>query len=219
MADWRILDSNQREHGPFTVEQIREGLREGTIEREAQFWRDGMTAWATLPAVAKELGVVVSGSGVVAKKGMSGCLIAAIVVGVGVLVIGGIIAAIAVAQYQDYVARSQVYEGAALADGVKTAVAEAYHNNGSMPADNAAAGLAAPGEIVGQYVDSVAVDAGRIVVTYSSQPPRKAHQAIDGASLVFTPTVTVATDESSIEWACSSDTLPQKFCPTSCACQ
>ena len=41
-----------------------------------------------------------------------------------VVAIIAILAAIAISQYQDYVIRSQVSEGVALADGMKTAVAE-----------------------------------------------------------------------------------------------
>ena len=46
-----------------------------------------------------------------------------------VVAIIAILAAIAISQYQDYVIRSQVSEGSALADGTKTAVAEFYQNN------------------------------------------------------------------------------------------
>jgi type IV pilus assembly protein PilA len=213
---WRILDAQQREHGPFTADQIRTGLSEGTIQREAHFWRDGMTAWAPLSAVARELGVVIVGSKVTEKKkGMSGCLIAAIVIGGGMLLVVPILAAIAISQYQDYVIRSQVAEGQAFADGVKTAVGEYIHNRQEMPPDNAAAGLAAPASISGAYVGEVAVVDGQIHAIYSAQSPQKANNAIDGQSLVFTPTV----DGASIQWQCSSDTLKQKWCPSSCACQ
>jgi type IV pilus assembly protein PilA len=213
---WRILDTQQREHGPFTADQIRTGLSEGSISRDAHFWKDGMTAWAPLSAVARELGVVIVGSKVTEKKkGMSGCLIAAIVIGGLMLLFVPIFAAIAISQYQDYVIRSQVYEGSALADGAKTAVGEYLANNeAAMPADNAAAGLAEAAEINGAYVGSLAIIDGRIVATYSTTPPQKANQAIDGKSLEFTPVV----EGDSVRWECSSDTLKQKWCPSSCTC-
>src|ERR1044072_2197188 len=61
-----------------------------------------------------------------------------------VVAIIAILAAIAISQYQDYVIRSQVSEGSALADGTKTAVAEFYQNKGYFPIDNASAGLSTP---------------------------------------------------------------------------
>jgi type IV pilus assembly protein PilA len=212
---WRILDTQQREHGPFTADQIRTGLGEGTISRDAHFWKDGMTAWAPLSAVARELGVVIVGAKVEKKKGMSGCLIAAIVIGAGMLLIVPIFAAIAISQYQDYVARSQVYEGSALADGMKVAVLEyASNHDRALPPDNAAAGLAAPASINGTYVASMALDDGTIVATFSAQPPQKANNAIDGGTLEFTP----VPDGDGYRWECASDTLKQKYCPSTCVC-
>ena len=73
-----------------------------------------------------------------------------------VVAIIGILAAVAIPQYQNYVARAQVAEGLALASGAKTAIAEYRSTTGEWPADNAAAGLAAdPEDISGKYVKSV----------------------------------------------------------------
>ena len=50
-----------------------------------------------------------------------------------VVAIIGILAAIAIPQYQNYVARAQVSEALVLASGAKTAVAEYYNVNGEFP--------------------------------------------------------------------------------------
>ena len=75
-----------------------------------------------------------------------------------VVAIIGILAAVAIPQYQNYVARAQVAEGLALASGAKTAIAEYRSTTGEWPADNAAAGLAAdPEDISGKYVKSLSM--------------------------------------------------------------
>ena len=72
-----------------------------------------------------------------------------------VVAIIGILAAIAIPQYQNYVARAQVAEGLVLASGGKTAIAEYFNTNGTFPADNTEAGLSDPEDISGKYVFSV----------------------------------------------------------------
>jgi len=53
----------------------------------------------------------------------------------------GILAAIALPAYQDYVVRAQVSEAVVLTGGAKVASTEFYANSGAFPADNAAAGF------------------------------------------------------------------------------
>jgi type IV pilus assembly protein PilA len=72
-----------------------------------------------------------------------------------VVAIIGILAAVAIPQYQNYVARAQVAEGLSLASGAKTAVAEYFNTNGTFPADNTEAGLSDADDISGKYVSSV----------------------------------------------------------------
>ena len=74
-----------------------------------------------------------------------------------VVAIIGILAAVAIPQYQNYVARAQVAEALVLASGAKTAIAEYRNATGEWPADNKAAGLAEPTEITGKHVVSVQV--------------------------------------------------------------
>ena len=70
-----------------------------------------------------------------------------------VVAIIGILAAIAIPQYQNYVARAQVAEGLVLASGGKTAIAEYFNTNGTFPADNTEAGLSDPEEGAGPATD------------------------------------------------------------------
>jgi type IV pilus assembly protein PilA len=134
-----------------------------------------------------------------------------------VVAIIGILAAIAIPAYQDYTIRAQATEGLSLADGAKTALAEYYTNKGTFPADNAAAGLAAPGSITGNYVADVGTGTdgagvalpGVIDVTYGNQ----ANAAnLTGKHLQLSAIVAGG----SVQWTCKSNDLKQKYLPSSC---
>ena len=127
-----------------------------------------------------------------------------------VVAIIGILAAVAVPMYLDYSVRTQVSHGLSLASGAKSAVTEYYQDQGVFPADNATAGMEAPGNIVGKYVTQVEVTAGGlIVVTYGNDVNTK----ILGASLTMTPT----DNQGSVAWACSGDAvLVAKWLPPAC---
>ena len=132
-----------------------------------------------------------------------------------VVAIIAILAAIAISQYQDYVIRSQVSEGSSLADGVKTAMAEYVNNRGSFPGSNTSAGLASPGSIAGQFVSKVDVGLvkGTIRVYYGGG---NANSQLPVTQILQFSAVSHA---GSIEWHCKSDSLPQKWCASSCKCK
>ena len=122
-----------------------------------------------------------------------------------VVAIIGILAAVAIPQYQNYVARAQVAEGLALASGAKTAIAEYRSTTGEWPADNAAAGLAAdPEDISGKYVKSLTLMRGaavtslvKILILFKDT----AHASIAGGTLSLE-----GKDEGgSISWLCYGD--------------
>ena len=134
-----------------------------------------------------------------------------------VVAIIAILAAIAIPAYQDYLVRTQVSEGAVLADGAKTAVAEYYSNTGVFPPSNISAGLASAAAIVGKYVNNVGTGTtdgkanGVITVTYGNS----ANTAI--ATKFFS--LSAITHAGSIEWSCKNakyTTVAAKYLPTSC---
>ena len=126
-----------------------------------------------------------------------------------VIAIIGILVAIALPAYQDYVARSQVSEGMSLAAGAKTAVAEEQANTGLFTGiDNTSAGLEAAASITGKYVTGVAVADGVITATFGGDASDK----IAGDTLVLTPT----DNDGSISWDCEASTVDVKYLPSAC---
>jgi len=138
-----------------------------------------------------------------------------------VVAIIGILAAIAIPAYQNYVIRAQVTEGLSLMDGAKTAVAEYYSNTGKWPTNNAAAGLATNISIGGNYVGKVDVStSGFIIATYGiagGTSGGKANTAIAGDTLALSA---VTAGGGSIQWTCKStgttQPVPAKYLPSSC---
>ena len=124
-----------------------------------------------------------------------------------VVAIIGILAAIAIPAYQDYTIRAQVSEALSLADGAKTAVAEYYTNYGTMPSDNAAAGLATNTDINGKYVTQVTVSNGLITATLGNDVNAK----VDGNTVDLSPVTAVG----SIKWVCKSN-ADNKYVPSAC---
>jgi type IV pilus assembly protein PilA len=120
-----------------------------------------------------------------------------------VVAIIGILAAIAIPAYQDYTIRSQVTEGLNLAAPAKASVAEVYANKGSFPANNTEAGIGAPTDISGKYVQSVTVLNGVITVAYGKQANTKI--ATGNKTIVLTPGTSKNGD---VAWVCGNHTTP-----------
>ena len=131
-----------------------------------------------------------------------------------VVAIIGILAAVALPAYQDYVARSQMSEAFVLASGQKGAVAETWSNKGIAPTDNPDAGIAAATDIKGKYVEKTEVGTGgAITATLRSS---NVAAGIQGKTLVLTPTFpSNSSDGGSVTWSCSS-TAAAKYLPAAC---
>ena len=131
-----------------------------------------------------------------------------------VVAIIGILAAVALPAYQDYVARSQMSEAFVLASGQKGAVAETWSNKGVAPTDNPSAGIAAATDIKGKYVAETKVGAGGAITATLKSSDVAA--GIQGKTLVLTPTFpSNSSDGGSVTWSCSS-TAAAKYLPAAC---
>jgi len=128
-----------------------------------------------------------------------------------VVAIIGILAAIAIPAYQNYTIRAQVSEGMSLASGVRTALSEQFQTSGVWPSDNASAGVATAGSIVGNYVESVEVSTDGTVGIITATFGADANPLINTATLVLTGT----NEGGSVSWLCGGTVDPQ-YLPASC---
>ncbi|BBN82708.1 pilin [Pseudoalteromonas sp. A25] len=122
-----------------------------------------------------------------------------------VVAIIGILSAVALPAYQDYVARAQATEAVSLSAGAKTAIAEYHQVNGSYPDANSTptnTSLATTGTYSSL---AVTADTGVITVTMGSN----AVSALTGKTFTLTPSTT----NNAFKWACTSNAdaalLPQ----------
>ncbi len=132
-----------------------------------------------------------------------------------VVAIIGILAAVAIPAYQDYIARSQMAEAMSLASGLKTNVAEIFSQDGTCPT-NGSNGIATATDINGNYVASIttagtAAAGGGCTIT-ALMKSSGVSAGIQGKNLVLTLS---NADKGSYVWTCTSD-ADQKFLPKSC---
>lgn len=125
-----------------------------------------------------------------------------------VVAIIAILAAIALPAYQDYVVRSQVAEGINLSVAAKNGVWDYYSQYGTLPADNADAGVVASNLIKGKYVADVNIAAGKVTVTYGND--------VNDVLLAKTLLVSPMTSPGSIDWICRSTDIDNRFLPANC---
>jgi type IV pilus assembly protein PilA len=125
-----------------------------------------------------------------------------------VVAIVGILAAVAIPTYQDYVVRARISEGLFLAKSAKTTVAENAANGQAF-----AQGYTAP--TATSSVASVAIAAnGTIAITYTA--------AATAGTITLVPTsggaalVAGTPPSSTVNWDCSGGTLLDRYRPANC---
>lgn len=144
-----------------------------------------------------------------------------------VVAIIGVLAAIAIPQYQNYTARAQVSEAFNLASAYKTAISEYYSVRGSFPESNEEAGMPTGEERNGnsgevsddRYVGYIGIwpagddYAARVVMEMSNN----ANSAIAEKWVVMESQFS----EGAIQWSCRTTTgadnaMDEKYLPGSC---
>ena len=127
-----------------------------------------------------------------------------------VVAIIGILAAVAIPAYQDYIARAQVSEAVTLSAGGKTPLAEYFNDKGQWP--QAASDVM--GNRAGKYVSIITLMGAAVnsLGTISIE----ARMKNVGINSAITAGTLVLTSSDAKQWSCTSGNLGPKFRPASC---
>ena len=123
------------------------------------------------------------------------------------MVVLGIIAILALMTLPLYIERNvqqQVKEGIAFAEFMQRGVSAAYALTGTLPKDNAAAGLPAPDKVIGNYVTSGTVTDGVITLVFGNL----AVGNIKGKKVTLRPGYVQDAPQVPISWICASGKIP-----------
>jgi type IV pilus assembly protein PilA len=129
-----------------------------------------------------------------------------------VVAIIGILAAVAIPAYQDYIARAQVSEAVSLAAGGKTPLAEYMADKGTWPA-NASDVM---GNQSGKYTSEITISVGAGLTTATATLEARikntgVNSAITGGLL------NLSSSDAGKTWTCTTGTgLGSKYVPSSC---
>ena len=126
-----------------------------------------------------------------------------------VVAIIGILAAVAIPAYQDYIARSQVSEAVSLTAGGKTPLAEYFNDKGAWPAQ---AGDIM-GNLAGKYVCTITLGGAVTTVGTISVEARMKNTGVNSA---ITDGTLILTSNDAKQWSCTSGNLAPKYRPASC---
>lgn len=131
-----------------------------------------------------------------------------------VVAIIGILAAVAIPAYQDYIARAQVSEAFSMTSGMKTTISEYGQINGAYPGKGTTP-TNGDLEVTGEYASAKVGDGdGVITVTFGSAGDVNAN--IAGGILTLTPPA-LTTSPTSFEFACAvTSGIDAKYLPKNC---
>lgn len=124
-----------------------------------------------------------------------------------VVAIIGILAAVAIPAYQDYIGRAQVSEAMVLTSDIKTPLAEWLADKGTIPAADS---LNKP--LSGKYVSGIALTGVLPDVTITATMAATTNGSIAGKVLAW------VSGDGGNTWDCSSaaTTIPSNFLPGAC---
>jgi type IV pilus assembly protein PilA len=132
-----------------------------------------------------------------------------------VVAIIGILAAVALPAYQDYMIRAKVSEGMLAGSSARTAVSETFSQKSTMDLSNDSMGVQTQDS---KYVASVvytktSATEGDVVVTLKAADSSNGLGAAGGTTLILRGT---GKADGTVGWQCGKGTINQKYLPSSC---
>jgi type IV pilus assembly protein PilA len=133
-----------------------------------------------------------------------------------VIAIIGILAAVAIPAYQDYIARSQVSEAFTSVEGAKTTLSEYAQNNGAYPTTTTSP-KTSDMAITGKY-GSGSVGSGDGKITFTFKGAGSVAAGIAGGVITFTgPPAASLGAVTVFNWDCKTGTtVTSKYLPKAC---
>ena len=135
-----------------------------------------------------------------------------------VVAIIGILAAVAIPAYQDYIARAQVSEAVSLLGAGKTGLTEYYNDKGSWPTQAGSV----MGTTAGKYTSIIQFKTGQVLISGTLQIEATMRSSGINASIVD-KSVALLTQNGGKTWACTitgttrgSGPLDAKYVPGAC---
>jgi type IV pilus assembly protein PilA len=126
-----------------------------------------------------------------------------------VVAIIGILAAVAIPAYQDYIARSQMSEAVGMLSAGKVSVAEYISDKGTTPADIT--------DVVhvtaGKYVSAISISGTSTTTAITFAATMKASGV---NSSISDKTVLMYTTDAGKTWVCTKGTVEAKYLPGAC---
>ncbi|HEX7888567.1 MAG TPA: pilin [Ramlibacter sp.] len=124
-----------------------------------------------------------------------------------VVAVIAILALIALPSYLDRIVREQIRDALPLADILKPPVEAAWRSGTPLPVDNASAGLPVADQIVGEWIQSVALENGAIHLTFGN----RANRTLQGKVLTLRPAVEEDARVVPVTWLCGHAPAPAKM--------
>ncbi|MDI3260684.1 MAG: pilin [Sinobacteraceae bacterium] len=125
-----------------------------------------------------------------------------------VVAIIGILAAIAIPAYQDYITRSKVTELVTAADACKTSVSEYFQSQNTFPANQTASGCA---NASSQYVSALTATGNTITVV--AKTGQGALPTAAAGNFILRGT---GQANGQVTWSCTGSTIAKKYLPANC---
>jgi type IV pilus assembly protein PilA len=144
-TNWHYADRSNQQQGPVDATWMQAAFARGEITAATLVWREGLPAWQPLAAAAPELGIAAIAPAarsaapaagrpaIVAPRDGSMGWVIGLVVAFGLIMVLGIVLAIAIPAYHDYTVRAKVMDGINAAAPLKLAVQETWLSEERCP--------------------------------------------------------------------------------------